>query len=61
MTAPLPNDARAQLERLYEEMRPKSLYPLWEVLSALVTPAALAGAGLEMGLCLGPRPSAAGG
>ena len=38
MTAPLPNDARAQLDRLYEEMRPKSLYPLWEVLSALVTP-----------------------
>ena len=38
MTAPLPNDARAQLDRLYEEMRPKSLYPLWEVLSALVMP-----------------------
>ena len=36
--AGLPNDARAQLESLYREMEPKSLYPLWEVLAALVTP-----------------------
>jgi gentisate 1,2-dioxygenase len=36
--ATLPNDAQAQLEHLYDEMRPKSLYPLWEVLAALVTP-----------------------
>lgn len=34
----LPNDAPSQLEALYAEMRPKSLYPLWEVLAALVTP-----------------------
>ena len=36
--ATLPNDNRQQLENLYAEMRPKSLYPLWEVLAALVTP-----------------------
>ena len=36
--ATLPNDAKQQLEHLYDEMRPKSLYPLWEVLAALVTP-----------------------
>jgi gentisate 1,2-dioxygenase len=34
----LVNDQRAQLEKLYDEMRPQHLYPLWEVLSALVTP-----------------------
>lgn len=34
-----PNDAAQQLEALYEEMRPRNLYPLWEVLAALVTPA----------------------
>lgn len=33
-----PNDQRAQLEKLYDEMRPHSLYPLWEVLANLVTP-----------------------
>ena len=33
-----PNDAAAQLQALYAEMAPKSLYPLWEVLHALVTP-----------------------
>lgn len=33
-----PNDAKAQLQALYAEMKPHSLYPLWEVLSALVTP-----------------------
>jgi gentisate 1,2-dioxygenase len=32
------NQQRAQLEALYAEMRPLSLYPLWEVLAALVTP-----------------------
>ena len=32
------NEQRAQLETLYAEMRPHSLYPLWEVLAALVTP-----------------------
>jgi gentisate 1,2-dioxygenase len=32
------NDQRAQLQALYAEMKPHSLYPLWEVLSALVTP-----------------------
>ena len=38
-TAPLgANDQQAQLQALYAEMRPHSLYPLWEVLSALVTP-----------------------
>lgn len=37
MTSVLPNDARQQLEALYAEMQPKSLYPLWEVLAALVT------------------------
>jgi gentisate 1,2-dioxygenase len=32
------NEQRALLEALYAEMRPHSLYPLWEVLAALVTP-----------------------
>lgn len=31
-------DANAQLQSLYREMAPKHLYPLWEVLAALVTP-----------------------
>lgn len=34
-----PNDPQARLQALYAEMRPHSLYPLWEVLAALVTPA----------------------
>lgn len=34
-----PNDPRARLQALYAEMRPHSLFPLWEVLAALVTPA----------------------
>ncbi|QJU58186.1 gentisate 1,2-dioxygenase [Sphingomonas sp. AP4-R1] len=34
----LVNDQRQQLEGLYDEMRPKGLYPLWEHLAALVTP-----------------------
>lgn len=38
-TAAGAKDQRARLEALYAEMRPLSLYPLWEVLSALVTPA----------------------
>ena len=33
------NDQRQQLQALYAEMQPHSLYPLWEVLAALVTPA----------------------
>ena len=33
------NTQQARLQALYAEMRPHSLYPLWEVLSALVTPA----------------------
>lgn len=36
--AALPNDTRAQLRALYAEMAPHSLFPLWEVLAALVTP-----------------------
>lgn len=36
--ASLPNEQVQQLEALYDEMRPKNLYPLWEVLAALVTP-----------------------
>lgn len=35
---------RAALEALYDRMRPLSLYPLWEVLSALVTPTPRSGA-----------------
>ena len=35
---------RAQLEALYDRMRPQSLYPLWEVLAALVTPTPRSGA-----------------
>ncbi|MEN2989704.1 gentisate 1,2-dioxygenase [Tistrella sp. BH-R2-4] len=31
------NDNAAQLQQLYNEMRPQSLYPLWEVLADLVT------------------------
>ncbi len=38
MSAALSNDAAAQLKALYAEMQPRSLYPLWEVLGALVTP-----------------------
>lgn len=38
MTPVLPNDQRAQLEALYDDMAPHGLKPLWEVLSALVTP-----------------------
>jgi len=38
MSAALSNDAATQLKALYAEMQPQSLYPLWEVLSALVTP-----------------------
>ena len=34
----LPNDQRQQLEALYDEMDPKALTPLWEVLHALVKP-----------------------
>ncbi len=37
-TAFCANAAQAQLQALYAEMRPHSLYPLWEVLAALVTP-----------------------
>ena len=33
-----PNDPQALLQALYAEMQPHSLYPLWEVLAALVTP-----------------------
>jgi gentisate 1,2-dioxygenase len=38
--APTPssNEARAMLQALYAEMAPQHLYPLWEVLHALVTP-----------------------
>jgi gentisate 1,2-dioxygenase len=38
MSASLSNDAKTQLQALYAEMQPRSLYPLWEVLGALVTP-----------------------
>jgi gentisate 1,2-dioxygenase len=38
MSAVLSKDAAGQLKALYAEMRPNSLYPLWEVLGALVTP-----------------------
>jgi gentisate 1,2-dioxygenase len=38
MSVALSNDAAAQLQALYAQMRPRSLYPLWEVLGALVTP-----------------------
>lgn len=35
---PASNEARALLQALYAEMAPQHLYPLWEVLAALVTP-----------------------
>jgi gentisate 1,2-dioxygenase len=40
MDAPVPgsNEARTLLQSLYKEMEPEHLYPLWEVLAALVTP-----------------------
>jgi gentisate 1,2-dioxygenase len=38
MSAALSNDATTQLKALYGEMQPHNLYPLWEVLGALVTP-----------------------
>lgn len=38
MSTALSNDAATQLKALYAEMQPRSLYPLWEVMSALVTP-----------------------
>lgn len=34
----LTNDNQAQLEKLYEQMEPEGLYPLWEKLAALVLP-----------------------
>lgn len=36
--AVLSNEQSSQLQALYDEMRPASLTPLWEVLSSLVTP-----------------------
>jgi len=36
--AALSNEQTSQLQALYDEMRPASLTPLWEVLSSLVTP-----------------------
>jgi gentisate 1,2-dioxygenase len=38
MSAALSNDATTQLQALYAEMQPSSLYPLWEVMRGLVTP-----------------------
>lgn len=38
MSATLANDTQSQLEALYAEMQPHSLFPLWEVMAALVTP-----------------------
>jgi gentisate 1,2-dioxygenase len=38
MSAALRNDAQSQLQALYAEMAPRSLFPLWEVLKGLVTP-----------------------
>ena len=38
MSAVLSNDSAIQLQTLYAEMAPRSLYPLWEVLRGLVTP-----------------------
>jgi gentisate 1,2-dioxygenase len=38
VSAALSNDATTQLKALYAEMQPRGLYPLWEVLGALVTP-----------------------
>jgi gentisate 1,2-dioxygenase len=37
MSAALNNDAATQLKALYAEMQPRSLFPLWEVMAALVT------------------------
>lgn len=37
METALANDQSAQLHALYDEMAPQGLYPLWEVLAALVT------------------------
>jgi gentisate 1,2-dioxygenase len=36
--APTANDAKTLLHALYDEMAPQHLFPLWEVLAALVTP-----------------------
>jgi gentisate 1,2-dioxygenase len=38
MNPHIPNDQASQLESLYQEMEPQHLFPLWEVLAALVTP-----------------------
>ena len=38
MTEVLRNDQRSQLDALYAQMAPESLYPLWEKLAALVLP-----------------------
>ena len=54
MSAALSNDAATQLKALYAEMQPRSLYPLWEVLGALVTPtprSPAAGAPLDLCRC----------
>ncbi|WP_084399142.1 gentisate 1,2-dioxygenase [Henriciella aquimarina] len=34
----IPNESSELLQDLYDEMAPKDLYPLWEVLASLVTP-----------------------
>lgn len=38
MSEPLHNDQKGQLEALYAQMEPESLFPLWEKLAALVLP-----------------------
>src|ERR1700745_3474968 len=38
MSVAFSTTAATQLKMLYAEMQPRSLYPLWEVMSALVTP-----------------------
>ncbi|HYZ22994.1 MAG TPA: gentisate 1,2-dioxygenase [Rhodopila sp.] len=38
MSTALRDDTRSQLEALYTEMAPHSLFPLWEVMKGLVTP-----------------------
>jgi gentisate 1,2-dioxygenase len=38
LTNQRPNDQQVQLRALYAEMEPHNLFPLWEVLAALVTP-----------------------
>jgi hypothetical protein len=53
--AELSNEQSSQLQALYDEMRPASLTPLWEVLASLVTPEILAVRSAALAAMVEPR------